>query len=499
VLDSTAELASPLAPRGNPILRNVAFLGGGQIATSTLTTIWTLVVPRLLGPRGMGLILMAWSAAGILVAVAGLGLRTSLLREIAMEPQRAPRLVGIGTAIRASSLLICLVMTAIYIRVGHFDAEAAVVLYLAAGVAMCTLLAEPVQAAFQAIERMEYLAYADVVNKALLTGCGIALVLIGFRTTALVALMFGASAVVLALSLSWSRRYFRIDWRVEASEVRRVIRDGFPYWTFGLFWYLYFWIDSAMLALMTPLAVVGWYSGPTKLFGTLMVIPTILTPAWLPRMVSAFKDSPDRLKQVSRTLIEEMIILGLPTSVGAALIAGPLIRLLYGPAFDPSVPVFVILCLCVIPTYFNIIANQILVAINRQIVWTRVLALASVINVSLNFVLIQQFQRAVGNGAIGAALSFLLTELVLNAFALAVIHRYLHRETLSRVARGAVATLGMAAVVYAVGRFGIAAQVAAGILTFSLLAVLLSVPTQAEKREVGRLTSRVRRLWSRVD
>jgi O-antigen/teichoic acid export membrane protein len=214
-------------------------------------------------------------------------------------------------------------------------------------------------------------------------------------------------------------------------------------------------------------------------------------------MVSAFKDGEARLKQVSRTLIEEIIILGLPASVGAALIAGPLIRLLYGPAFDPSIPVFVILALCTIPTYFNIIANQILVAINRQIIWTKVLVLASVVNVALNLVLIQQFQRRLGNGGIGAALSFLLTELVLNAIAFAVVHRYLHRESLSRVGRSALATLGMAVVVYAVGRFGLAAQVAAGILSFGLFALLLSVPTQSEKREFNRLLSRARGLLDR--
>ena len=38
-------------------------------------------------------------------------------------------------------------------------------LYLAAAATILTLLAEPMQAGFQAIERMEYLAYSDVINK----------------------------------------------------------------------------------------------------------------------------------------------------------------------------------------------------------------------------------------------------------------------------------------------------------------------------------------------
>jgi O-antigen/teichoic acid export membrane protein len=490
MLSEAREPAIPPAPSGR-ILRNVGLLSGSQLITSTLTLAWTLIVPRLLTPAGMGLIVMAWSAAGIFQAVGGLGIRTLLVREIAMDPQRAPRLLGASMIARAVSILPCAVLTAVYVHLGHFDSQQTLVLYLAIGVAACLLFLELLQAAFQAIERMEYLAYADVLNKALLTACGIALALIGFRAITLVGLMLGGAAVALALSLRWSRQFFRIDWRVELSEIRSVIVGGIPYWTYGLFFSLYLWLDAAMLAVMTPIAVVGWYGGPTKLFGSLMVVPAILSMAWLPRLVSAFKHGPDYLKMVTRTPTEQILILGLPASIGAALIASPLITLLYGPAFAPAGPVFTILALAALPTYFNIIANQILIATNRQVIWTKALALASVVNLALNIALIQAFQRRLGNGAIGAALSLLLTELVLFGIAVVVIHPYLHRESVVRVGRSALATLGMAVMVLAVAPFGLAAQVVTGLLSFGVLALLLRVPTPEEHRELERLVSRL--------
>jgi O-antigen/teichoic acid export membrane protein len=477
-------------------------LTASQIVTWMLTAIWTLYVPRRIGPDGMGLIVMAWAAAAIFQAFGSLGLRTMLVREIAADPQRAPQLIGSAMVIRAVSIIPCAAITALYLRLGHFGPEHALVLYLATGVAVCTLFFDPMLAGFQALERMQYLAYTEVLNKGLLTACGIALVLMGFKAIALVALMLGAAIAVLVLNLVWSRRYFRIDWRVEPSRLRSLLRAALPYWSYGVFFNVYLWVDSAMLAAMTSTAAVGWYGGPVKLFGTMMFVPVILSMAWLPKLVSAFGESPERLKLVAREPTEQIMILALPISVGAAFIAGPLVAFLYGTEFAPSVPVFAILALSVAPTYFNIVANQILIACNRQMTWTKALGVACLVNPVLNLVLIQVCQQRFHNGAIGAAVAFLVTEVLLAGIGLVVIHSFLHPQTVARLARSAVATAGMAGAVYALGSGGLLVQVLAGGISFLTLALLLRVAPLDVAPGVERVLSRlairswVRRLWA---
>jgi PST family polysaccharide transporter len=484
------------------VLRNVGVLTGSQVVTWILAAIWTLFVPRRIGPEGMGLIVMAWAAAAIFQAFGSLGLRTMLVREIAADPQRAPQLIGSAMMIRAVSIIPCAAITGLYLRLGHFGPEHALVLYLATGVAVCTLFFEPLLAGFQALERMQYLAYTEVLNKGLLTACGIALVLMGFKAIALVALMLGAAIAVLVLNLFWSRRYFAIEWRIEPSRLRGLLRAALPYWSYGVFFNVYLWVASAMLAALTSTAAVGWYGGPAKLFGTLMFVPVILSMAWLPKLVSAYGEGPERLKLVAREPTEQIMILALPISVGAALSAGPLVGILYGAAFAPSVPVLVILALSVAPTYFNIVVNQILIACNRQMTWTKALGVACIVNPVLNLVLIQACQRRYGNGAIGAALAFLLTELLLAGIGLTVIHPFLHTQTVSRLSRSAVATVGMAAVVYALSAGGLLLQIVAGGVTFLALALLLRVAPLDVAPGVERVLSRlairswVRRLWA---
>jgi O-antigen/teichoic acid export membrane protein len=467
------------------IFRNVVYLSGSLVATSIMTTLWTLFVPRRIGPHGMGLIVMAWSAINIFQAVGSFGMRTLLVREIAADPRRAPELLGSAIIVRLVSIVPFLAITGLYVRLGHFGAEQALVLYLATGVAVCILLADPFMAAFQAIERMKYLAFFDVLNKTLLSAFGIALVVMGFHATALVALMLVAAAAVLVLSIVWSRRYFTTNWHGEPARLVALITDSLPYWGYALFSNFYLWVGSALLAVLVDTRVVGYYGGPSKLLGTLMFVPVILSMAWLPKLVTAFTESPERLKQVARMPTEQMLVLSLPVSVGAALVADPLIRFLYGPEFVPSVAVFIVLTLSVVPTYFNWAAYQILVACKRQGAWTKALAFVSIVNPALNLLLIPEFQRRYGNGAIGAALSFLITELLLLGIAVVVIHPFLHRETLSRVLKSALATLAMAGAVSLVGG-GLAVKVGVGAATFLGLALLLRIATEEEIRVVRR-------------
>lgn len=477
----------------DPLVRNISALTVSQLITWTLTAGWTLVVPRLLGPDAIGLLVMAWAVSGIVENLSSLGLPIYLVKSIAAAPQRTPRLMGTAVIIRLGCILPCLALAVIYLRIGHFEGDRAVVVYLAAGIAICFLFVDLFQAAFQGLQQMQYLAYGNILNKGVFTLGSIALVLAGFGAMPLVTMLLVATIAGLVLSVIWSRPYFQIAWRTDLDQVRRMVVESLPYWGFAVFLSIYQWIDSAMLAVMTPAAVVGWYGVPTRVFGTMLFIPTILYTAWLPKLVGAYGVSHDELRRSAKLPIEVVTSLSLPIGIGAALIAAPLITLLYGSAYQPSIPVFMVLALTAIPMYANITISQLLIAANRQGTWMRVLAVASIVNPALNFFLIQLFQARSGNGALGAALSLLVTESLMAVYGTFAVRRLVTAETLGRLARVAVATAGMAVVVWMAARnlpfggrggWGLLVQVVAGAASFLLFALLLRVLTREQLRDV---------------
>jgi O-antigen/teichoic acid export membrane protein len=181
------------------------------------------------------------------------------------------------------------------------------------------------------------------------------------------------------------------------------------------------------------------------------------------------------------------MLLSLPIAAGTFLIAGPLTKVLYGHAFDQSVPVLQVLALCVPAMYLNIMVNQVLVASERQTLWTKVMLMATILNPILNLLLIRYFQDHFQNGAIGSAIALLLTELVIAAIALAVVRRSFDWSSINRLLRGAVATLAMSALVLLARSHGLFIEVIVGMVTFPAFAALLRVVTRADYREMKAL------------
>lgn len=480
--------AVPTTPQR--LVRNVGLLSGSQLLTWMLTLAWTLFVPRLIGPYGMGLIVMATATGGILVGLAGLGARPFLVKEIAAHPERAPQLLGTAFIVRTVLILPSALLTVLYVHLAGFNVVQSLAVYLGFGLAAFTLLSEVAQAGLQGIERMEYLAGGEILNKGLQTLVGIPMAILGFGATWLIVLQVAAAALLTSMNLIWARR-FRIDWSLHTGRILSFVKDSLTYWSFAVFFTFYLWVDATMLSLMTPGQVVGWYGVPTRIFQTLMFVPVILSTAWLPRLASAYSRSPDDLKAAARIPLELVTVLSLPIAAGVALVARPVTLLLYGAAYEASIPVLEILAVTCIPMYVNIIVNQVLIASNRQMVWTRAMVLASFVNPALNLVLIRYFQDHLGNGAIGSAISMFGTELVIIAIGLWVIRRFVDLSILWRLSRAVLATGGMATVCWFASRLGLVQEVAAGLVSFTLLAILLRVLSREELAELRRIAERV--------
>ncbi|HZV52356.1 MAG TPA: flippase [Candidatus Dormibacteraeota bacterium] len=473
---------APASPRR--LVRNLSFLGGGQLVTWMLTLVWTLVVPRLIGPAAMGLIVMATAAGGILTGLAGMGSKPMMVKEVAANPRQAPRLLGTALVVRSALIIPCAGLVAGYVHVAGFTGARATALYLAVGLAAFSLLAEVIQAGLQGIERMGFIAANDVINKGLQTILTIPMAVLGFAATWLIGLQVAVAGLVTGLNLVWGRR-FRIEWRVDLDDLGAFLIHSLTYWAYAFFFTFYLWLDSTLLSLMAPAQVVGWYGVATRFFQTLMFLPVIISTAWLPRLAAAYQRDPRTLEATARIPIVLAIVLGLPVAAGVVLVSRPLVLLLYGPAYAPSVPALRFLAVTCVPMYLNIVLNQVLTASNRQRAWTRVMLVASACNLAMNLVLIRFFQAREGNGAVGAALSMLGTELVIVVVGIWLLREHFRAGVWWRFARALLATVVMAVAARAAGsRFGLWPEVVVGMASFAVLAVILRLVSSAELSEL---------------
>jgi O-antigen/teichoic acid export membrane protein len=479
-------------PATRTVRKNIAALGIGQMFTWSMTLAWTLVVPALLGPPGMGLIVTGMAVANILQIALGAGTALYVTREIVIAPDRAARIVASASIARMMLVPVFAAATVAWALAAGYSPRQDLVLYLCAGATAVMLIGEPLMSYFQATERMQYMAIGDAINKASQGLVGIILVLLGYGALGFAGCWLATAALVVVLSVRWARRYTRIQFRTTWHDLREIARGSRTYWAGGLFFTIYAWIDTAMLSLMTNSTVVAWYGVPMRLWGTFLVIPTIFSRAWLPRLVLAHQGSRAELDRIARAPIELVFALSLPVATLIAVGASPLVHLVYGASYAHAVPVLVILGLNLVPMYLNIMLAQICVAAGRQGTWNWVMFGATVFNPIVNAILIPITQHRYGNGAIGAAIALALTEVVIGCAGVAIVGRgIVGLSTARRVARMGLACGGMWLVVHLLRATGPYISFLVGCYALVALAVLLGAITPGERRQLWSAAKRV--------
>jgi PST family polysaccharide transporter len=224
-----------------------------------------------------------------------------------------------------------------------------------------------------------------------------------------------------------------------------------------------------------------------------MFFATVVATAWLPRLVRAFEESPARLRTEARRPLELVLLVGVPLAAATAAGAGPVVDTLYGPKYAGAVPVLVVLGLCIPAMYANMMLNQVLIASKRQSAWTWAMVGATVVNPLLNLLLIPLTAARYDNGAIGAAIALLVTEVLIVAFGIAIVgSSVLDRRVVGRLARMAAASVALWVTAYATRPFGPVASLAAAALAFVAIVAALRVLTPEETMFLRSCARRVR-------
>ena len=475
------------------ILKNTAVLFVGQFATWALTIIYTVYVPRRVGAYGWGelAIASAWTTVGATIVALGMG--TLMVRDMARDPRKAADMIGVAIASRIVLVVPCMLI--IGGLAWSYPLHTQIVIYILSLAMVFQLLTGPFQAGFQAVEHMKFNSFSDVISKAIVSLVAVAIVLVG-RGIILIALVSAlASLIVLVLNIIWWKRLggavrLRFDYKL----ARYLVIGGLPFWATGIFLTIYLYIDSIMLSYMTNDKVVGWYSVPTKLFSTLLFIPVILSTAMFPALSRTFKRAPREMVKMARRSFNLLTCFSLPVAVGGMLLARQLILLLYGPEFIPSIPIMVVLAATLVPTYLNILVNQFLIAADRQIAWTKVMAGACVLNPIINLGLITLYQRTHGNGAFGAALALLATEALMTIAGIALLPRGVlgWSNAVSMVKSCAAAGL-MALAMWYTRDYFIAVPIAAGTMVYLIAGITLGAIPREDLALLGIIGTKILR------
>ena len=478
------------------IAKNIVALLGSQVATWAVGVPLLIIVPQYLGDRQFGQLSFAYSFAGFFGLFASLGMGSFIVKQTARDSARVGSYVF-------NALVMCLLLTCLLsvAAIGTsslmgYDTQTRIVIAVACAYMVWSTENGILVAGLQGQQRMRRTAIWAVVDRYAESGAIVA---------ALVARK-GLLGVAIATSLSGLIsivgngaqlfRQVRAEARLDLRLWKVLAFGGMPFLLGSIVLTIYGSIDVVILSKLAGDVVVGWYSLAYRLVGMPIFLATIVVTAYFPQLsAQGASASPSFAAPVSRA-VRQIWFVTAPMAAGLALVAADLIAFLHYPAgFGHSVPLIQILALHIPVVGVTMVLGSALMACDRQKEWVVVGVIAAVFNPLLNLFAIPVTTTVFGNGAVGASVTTVATELLVLSGALYLLrsHGIFDKHTRSYLSCCAVACAAMVGVVVLAGGMWLPVRVVIGVGTYGLASWALGTLSIDElRRRSLQMLARVR-------
>lgn len=479
----------------NVIAKNIFVLMGSQVTTWTLTLLLTVFLPRYLGPAGIGKLQFAtslWLVVGMMIAF---GTGTLLTKEIARVPQRTSELFGSVVVVRTVLFLIGYAATIALLRALNYPPETIVVVAIIGAANLMEQFATACQSSLQGLERMGVMSVANIVGKSIDTVIGILLLLSGWGIYAIAGLLIVSTTVRFLIQLRYLKQGYPLQLSFQVDTAVRMLRSGLPYLMSSIFLVGYLQMNVLILSFLLNEETIGWYAAAERLFNTLLFIPTIFMMAVFPVFSRLKMSDTAYLHRLMGKSFDSLLLLGVPIGLGMTIVSGPIVTFLFGQEFANSGPILGVLGIALIFMYLNVLLGQFMISIDRQNTWTTIMAVATVILIVLDVTLIPWSHARWGNGAIGGALSYCLTELGMVVTGIILLPPgTLRRSNGWTALRIFLAGFIMAGVAWWLSGYLIIVPIVAGAVVYGLLILAMQV---VPREDIRLAVSTVQQLFRR--
>ncbi|NJD23626.1 MAG: flippase [Melioribacter sp.] len=394
------------------ILSNAKTMFVTQIITWTSSFFLMMFLPRYLGADAYGRLYFAISLTMLGGLIIDLGFSNYFVKEVARDRTKVNLFFMNGVGLRIIAWLIAMIIMFLYVYSTGYTSEMLTLLLILGFQKLLETISDLAHRIFQSFERLSFRSIAVIIERVSLSAISVTMLLLGYGVITIAWVMTFSTLLNFLTCLFLLPRLVTMKMRITVSSWMELIRGSLPFLISTFFSFVYYRIDVIMLSAMTNDSVVGWYGAPYRLFDTMMFFPSILQMAVFPVFSRLWKQSRDDFFINARRSLDATIIIGFLIAFCLIALSRPIVDLLFGlEHYSNSVILLQVLALTLPLVYANFILGTVDTSSDKQKELSIVSIIATFINIGLNFWLIPLFQKFSGNGAIGAGIATLITEI----------------------------------------------------------------------------------------
>jgi enterobacterial common antigen flippase len=412
------------------ILKSAYYMGGAAGITMLLGMVRTKFASILIGTTGIGLLTSFTAVQGIVGSVAGFGIHSSAVRELALVVEKGDELAiaRVVTMMRrifwltgTIGMVSMMALSPLLSQVTFDSPEYTIDIFALGVVILLGNLASGHLAILQGMRRIGEMAYANITGSIFATLSAIGFYYwLGLR--GIVPSLIGISVIQLGISWHFARQMglprVQIGWWQTFSEIGGMLKLGAVMMWTGLMGSAASYICIILITEQINLQAVGIYSAAFSLSGMFVnFVLGAMSTDYYPRLTALCGDK-EEMNRLVNEQTEVGILLAVPGLLAMLLMAPWIVRVFYTSEFMPAVELLQWFVLGCFIRVFQWPIGFLQLALGRSDVWFVSQTFLCILHVGLIWAGIRMF------GLEGVAIAFTVLYMV-SIFVIRHIGEYL--------------------------------------------------------------------------
>ncbi|MDT3697258.1 MAG: flippase [Ignavibacterium sp.] len=390
------------------LFQNFTSLSLLQLANYIFPIITLPYLVRVLGPEKYGLINFASAFTAYFTIITDYGFNLSATKEISVNRNNKEKVSEIFSSVLTIKILLFFLSSVIfYLIVGMFaifsnDSGFYTIMFIGVlGIVIFPLWL------YQGLEQMKYILIINVVIRSVTVVIIFLAVKVQNDYLLLAVLYTIAQILIGATGLIFGIRRFKLKYLFPSKvQLLDQLKKGWDLFLSSIWINLYTTSNVFILGLFAPNNVVGYYAAADKIRIAFQGILSSMSQSVFPYVNKILSESYEKFINFNKKLLSIAVIVGLFISLSLFLFAKPIVNIVLGNEYLPSIIVLrIIAWLPLIIFLSNIFGIQTMLPLNYQKRFSQIVFFAAVINLIISFLIVPYYFE------IGTSISMLITEI----------------------------------------------------------------------------------------
>jgi O-antigen/teichoic acid export membrane protein len=430
------------------ILKNTFWLFLGEIVGRILKLTIIVFATRKLGVENWGVFSYALAFVSLFYIFGDFGVNTFITKEMAKDNINKYKYLATASIVRIFFLLVFFIFALLLGPVlGKIKLSFNMVLVFAIFF-FFESIREFVMSINRSLQKMENEGLSKILINLFITI--FSLILLTRNNSPLsLAIAYMLGSILSTIYIIWSIKgeFKKIEWKFSKENFKIIYNFSWPILIISLFGFL-FSLDTIMLGQMKSVVDVGLYTTAQRLISFLIVIPGFIGISIFPTL-SKNENNAEKLGNILQKVLLIILAIAIPLAIGGVLFSEQITLLVLGPQYIAAAPVFAALMVSILASFPNIFLMNLVFVKNLQKFFIIATSIGVFLNILINFILIPKY------GAIGAAISTTIAELVIMILNWKKLKKYIPFNVIPKIGKICIASIIMTTSIFLFKSIGI--------------------------------------------